>query len=78
VKNNRRLAFDARQFADAIVALATERGKTCTQVARDCRVSKSTLSRMKTHGRTPEVCSAVALAVWANLDLAEFVRHRNP
>jgi transcriptional regulator with XRE-family HTH domain len=76
--NTRRLAFDARQFADAVLAEAVVRGKNCSEVARDCRVSKSTISRMKTHGRRPEVCSAVALAAWANLDLAEFVRHRNP
>ena len=65
--------FDGGAF---FAALDTERqARQCTwkQVAEECGISASTLTRMA-QGRHPDVNGLAALATWSGLDVNRFLR----
>jgi hypothetical protein len=66
-------SFDAEGFFAAIDAARHGRQLTWKQVANQARVSASTLTRMG-QGRRPDIDSLAALAQWAGLDPADFIR----
>lgn len=71
-----RLQFDAKRFVTDVRLAAAFRKVSMAHVARECRVNDAVLSRMKHHGQVPDVCIAVALASWAGVELADYVRTR--
>ena len=72
------MARTARFDGDAFfAALDTERqARQCTwkQVAEECGISASTLTRMA-QGRHPDVNGLAALATWSGLDVNRFLRN---
>ena len=69
----KRARFDGGAF---FAALDTERqARQCTwkQVAEECGISASTLTRMA-QGRHPDVNGLAALATWSGLDVNRFLR----
>ena len=75
------MARTARFDGDAFfAALDTERqARQCTwkQVAEECGISASTLTRMA-QGRHPDVNGLAALATWSGLDVNRFLRSPSP
>ena len=70
----RTASFDGGAF---FAALDTERqARQCTwkQVAEECGISASTLTRMA-QGRHPDVNGLAALATWSGLDVNRFLRN---
>jgi len=64
--------FDASAFYAALDSERESRGKTWKQVAKEAKVSASTLTRMG-QGKRPDVDSLAALAAWSRLDVDQFV-----
>ncbi len=65
--------FDGEAFFAALDAHRIGQGRTWRQVAKECGVSASTLTRMS-QGKLPDAQGLAALAAWAGLDTAEFLR----
>ena len=65
--------FDSGAFFAALDAERQARQCTWKQVAEECGISASTLSRMS-QGRHPDVNGLAALAAWSGLDMDRFVR----
>ena len=65
--------FDGGAFFAALDAERQARHCTWKQVAEECGISASTLSRMS-QGKHPDVNGLAALASWSGLDLDRFVR----
>ena len=65
--------FDGGAFFAALDAERQARQCTWRQVAEECGISDSTLSRMS-QGRHPDVDGLAALAAWSGLDVHRFVR----
>ena len=68
-----RAKFDGPGFVAALDAERRVRGFTWKQVAQDCGISASTLSRMS-QGKHLDVNGLAALAAWSGLNLDRFVR----
>jgi hypothetical protein len=64
----RRIDFDSRRFVADVMRLANSRGMTISGVGLHIGVQYATLSRMRLHGRNPDVPSMLAMAAWAGLD----------
>ena len=62
-----------RRFFAALDAERQARRCTWKQVAEECGISASTLSRMS-QGKHPDVNGLAALAAWSGLDVDRFVR----
>ena len=73
------MAKTARFHGDAFFAAldAERQARQCTwkQVAEECGISASTLSRMS-QGKRPDVDSLAALSAWSGLDVDRFVKGR--
>lgn len=72
--------FDFDALHSALDAVRRSRGLTWRQVAREARVSASSLTRMA-QGSRPDIDTVVSLASWAGLDVASFFprpRDENP
>lgn len=67
------VTFDGGAFFAALDAERKARHCTRKQVAEECGISASTLSRMS-QGRHPDVNGLAAMAVWSELDVDRFVR----
>lgn len=65
--------FDGEAFFAALDAQRIGQGLTWRQVAKQCGVSASTLTRMS-QGKLPDAQGLTALAAWAGLDTAKFLR----
>ena len=65
--------FDDGAFFADLDAERQARQCTWKQVAEECGISASTLSRMS-QGRHPDVNGLAALAAWSGLDMDRFVR----
>lgn len=65
--------FDGEAFFAALDAQRIGQGLTWRQVAKQCGVSASTLTRMS-QGKLPDAQGLAALAAWAGLDTAKFLR----
>ena len=65
--------FDGGAFFAALDAERQARQCTWKQVAKECGISASTLSRMS-QGKHPDANGLAALAAWSGLDLDRFVR----
>ena len=65
--------FDGDAFFAALDAERQARQCTWKQVAEECGISASTLSRMS-QGKHPDVNGLAALAAWSGLDVDRFVR----
>ena len=65
--------FDGGAFFAALDAERQARQCTWKQVAEECGISASTLSRMS-QGKNPDVNGLAALAAWSGLDVDRFVR----
>ena len=65
--------FDAEAFYSALDAERRSRRQTWKLVAKEARVSASTLTRMS-QGRRPDVDSMAALIAWSGLSADMFVR----
>jgi len=66
--------FDASAFYEAVDGTRQARRLTWRQAATAAGVSASTLTRMA-QGKRPDVDSLAALAAWAGLSTADYVRH---
>jgi transcriptional regulator with XRE-family HTH domain len=64
--------FDAEAFYAALDSERESRGLTWKQVAKEARVSASTLTRMG-QGKRPDVDSLASLATWAHIDIDQFL-----
>jgi len=64
--------FDASAFYAALDSERESRGKTWKQVAKEAKISASTLTRMG-QGKRPDVDSLAGLAAWSNLEVDQFV-----
>lgn len=69
----RRASFDGAAFFAALDAERQDRQCTWKQVAQECGISASTLSRMS-QGKHPDVDGLAALATWSGLDVDRFFR----
>ena len=69
----KRARFDGGAFFAALDAERQARCCTWKQVAGECGISASTLSRMS-QGKRPDVDSLAALSAWSGLDVDRFVR----
>jgi transcriptional regulator with XRE-family HTH domain len=67
--------FDAEAFYAALDSEREARHKTWKQVAKEAKVSASTLTRMG-QGKRPDIDSLTALTAWCGLDVDQFVRER--
>ena len=65
--------FDGGAFFAALDAERQARHRTWKQVAEECGISASTLSRMS-QGKHPDVNGLAALSAWSGLDVDRFVR----
>ena len=65
--------FDGAAFFAALDAERQARRFSWRQVADECGISASTLSRMS-QGKHPDVNGLAALAAWSGLELDRFVR----
>ena len=65
--------FDVGAFFAALDTKRQARQSTWKQVAEECGISASTLSRMS-QGRHPDVNGLAALATWSGLDVNRFIR----
>ena len=65
--------FDADGFYEALADTVAARGVTWKQVSRETGVSATTLTRMA-QGRSPDAASQAALAAWAGINPADFVK----
>lgn len=65
--------FDANAFYEALADTVEARKVTWKTVSQATRVSATTLTRMA-QGRSPDAASQAALAAWAGLNPADFVR----
>ena len=70
----RTASFDGGAFFAALDAERQARRCTWKQVAEECGISASTLSRMS-QGKHPDVNGLAALAAWSGLDMDQFVRN---
>lgn len=68
--------FDNDAFFAALEATRRSRDLTWRQIAREARVSPSTLTRVG-QGKRPDVDSFAALAAWAGLDPENFIPTSN-
>ena len=66
-------SFDGGAFFVALDAERQDRQCTWKQVAQECGISASTLSRMS-QGKHPDVNGLAALATWSGLDVDRFFR----
>jgi transcriptional regulator with XRE-family HTH domain len=64
--------FDGEAFFAALDAQRIGQGLTWRQVAKQCGVSASTLTRMS-QGKLPDAQGLASLAAWAGLDTAKFL-----
>ena len=69
----RTASFDGGAFFAALDAERQARQCTWRQVAEECGISASTLSRMA-QGRLPDVNGLAALAAWSGLEVDRFVK----
>ena len=69
----RTATFDGAAFFSALDAERQARRFSWRQVAEECGISASTLSRMG-QGKHPDVNGLAALAAWSGLDVDRFVR----
>ncbi len=69
----KRARFDGDAFYAALDGERQARHCTWKQVAEECGISASTLSRMS-HGKHPDVNSLAALTAWSGLDVDRFVK----
>lgn len=67
--------FDAMGFYQAVDATRQARKLTWRQVAGECGIAASTLTRMA-QGKRPDVDSLAALATWSGLRADDFLRDR--
>ena len=67
------VTFDGGAFFAALDADRKARHCTRKQVADECGISASTLSRMS-QGKHPDVNGLAAMAVWSKQDVDRFVR----
>jgi len=65
--------FDGEAFFAALDAHRIGQGLTWREVARQCGVSPSTLTRLS-QGRLPDARGLAALSAWAALDTSKFLR----
>jgi transcriptional regulator with XRE-family HTH domain len=65
--------FDAEGFYAALADTVEARAVTWKEVSRATGVSTTTLTRMA-QGRNPDAASQAALAAWAGLNPADFVK----
>ena len=65
--------FDGGAFFASLDAERQVRQCTWKQVAQECGISASTLTRMS-QGKHPDVNGLAALAAWSGLDMDRFVR----
>lgn len=65
--------FDAEEFYEALANTVAARNVTWKKVSMDTGVSATTLTRMA-QGRSPDAASQAALAAWAGLNPADFVK----
>ena len=65
--------FDAEAFYEALADTVQARKVTWKHVSRVTGVSATTLTRMA-QGRSPDAASQAALAAWAGLNPADFVK----
>jgi len=71
------MKFEFEKFYQAVNAKRTERAASWRQVAREIGIGKSTLARMAQNKR-PDADGLAALAFWAELNPADFVRVEAP
>jgi hypothetical protein len=64
-------AFDGVRFHAALAAAAGRRG--ISRAARETRVLSSTISRLKTVTRDPQVTAVLALCKWARLNPMDYL-----
>ncbi len=69
----KRATFDGDAFYAALDGERQARQCTWKQVAEECGISASTLSRMS-QGKHPDVNGLAALTAWSGLDVDRFVR----
>lgn len=69
----RTASFDGEAFYAALDAERQDRQCTWRQVAEECGISASTLTRMA-QGRLPDVNGLAALAAWSRLEVDRFVK----
>lgn len=69
--------FDARSFFAALDAARDQRGLLWKDVAKQAKVSPSTLTRLA-QGKRPDVDSLAALVDWAGLKADDFVVRVHP
>lgn len=72
-RNSDLMKFEFDKFYQAVNAKRTARSASWRQVAREIGVGKSTLARMAQNKR-PDADGLAALAYWAELNPADFVR----
>ena len=72
-RNSDLMKFEFEKFYQAVNAKRTARSASWRQVAREIGVGKSTLARMAQNKR-PDADGLAALACWAELNPADFVR----
>jgi len=72
-RNSNLMKFEFEKFYQAVNAKRTARSASWRQVAREIGVGKSTLARMAQNKR-PDADGLAALAFWAGLNPADFVR----
>jgi len=69
----KKIKFDSDAFYAALDAERQARQCTWKQVAYECDISASTLTRMS-QGKHPDVNGLAALAAWSGLDVDRFFR----
>ena len=69
----RAASFDGGAFFAAMDAERQARQRTWKQVAEECGISASTLTRMS-QGKRPDVDGLAAMVAWSGLDMDQFVR----
>jgi len=67
--------FDAEAFYAALDAEREARRLTWKQVAKEAKVSASTLTRMG-QGKRPDIDSLTSLSAWCGLEVDGFIRER--
>lgn len=70
--------WDSDGFWAGLSRCIEARGVQLKDVSKATGVSLSTLSRMKTEGRHPDVASLAALSAWSGLNPAQFVMAEPP
>jgi transcriptional regulator with XRE-family HTH domain len=69
------ISFDSAKFAFALDTVRTSKRITWQQVAEQCKVSASTLSRIQA-GNSPDADSLARLVAWGGLDFSKFINDR--